>query len=450
MSCFTKKERARRSLGKIVLGVAAATMISSSPAIAQENTTLQAIFLPATWGVVVRDVLAPQYEEETGVKVEVQLVGRGAIHDKMATLFAAQDSSFDIFNLDYSWIPEFSSGGHLVPLDDQLTDEDRADFLTVALETGSWDGTLYGMPQTIHPHTLWYRADLYSDASIMAAYNEATGLDLAPPATMGEWLTQVEFFHGREYDGQTIYGWAAQAAKGFGNVHTWLSFLYTYGGTAFNEDFTKSTLSTPEAIAATAQWAEMMKYMPPGASAFTYDDVTTSAQQGTVATALQWSWGAFAVDIPDSSKTVGDWQFVEVPSVNAGEDSHAHLAAWVISVSKYSKHVDEAKRFVTWLETKENDVLQASLGGGDPIRESSYSNSILTDEILKGTDVKRFRRYDVVLDTMKNATPRPFFPGEEAWETVVSGPLQAIQLGVNSVEDGLAEADAAVDRLLSR
>ena len=193
-----------------------------------------------------------------------------------------------------------------------------------------------------------------------------------------------------------------------------------------------------------------MKYMPPGASAFTYDDVTTSAQQGTVATALQWSWGAFAVDIPDSSKTVGDWQFVEVPSVNAGEDSHAHLAAWVISVSKYSKHVDEAKRFMTWLETKENDVLQASLGGGDPIRESSYSNSILTDEILKGTDVKRFRRYDVVLDTMKNAMPRPFFPGEEAWETVVSGPLQAIQLGVNSVEDGLAEADAAVDRLLSR
>ena len=105
---------------------------------------------------------------------------------------------------------------------------------------------------------------------------------------------------------------------------------------------------------------------------------------------------------------------------------------------------------MTWLETKENDVLQASLGGGDPIRESSYSNSILTDEILKGTDVKRFRRYDVVLDTMKNAMPRPFFPGEEAWETVVSGPLQAIQLGVNSVEDGLAEADAAVDRLLSR
>ena len=69
MSCFTKKEHTRRSLGKIALGVAAATMISGSPAISQDKPTLQAIFLPATWGVVVRDVLAPQYEEETGIKV---------------------------------------------------------------------------------------------------------------------------------------------------------------------------------------------------------------------------------------------------------------------------------------------------------------------------------------------------------------------------------------------
>lgn len=443
------KTLTRRGLGGFSVAAVVASLIGG-PALSQDKPTLQAIFLPATWGVVVRDVLAPQYEAETGVKVEVQLVARDAIHDKMATLFAAQDSSFDIFNLDYSWIPEFGGGGHLEPLGDLLSDEDRSDFFELALNTGSWDGTLFGMPQTIHPHILWYRADLYSDPEIMASYKEATGNDLTPPATMDEWLQQAEFFNGMEYEGQTIYGWAAQAAKGFGNVHTWLSFLYTFGGSAFNEDFTVSTLSTPEAIAATKQWAEMMKYMPPGSSAFTYDNVTTSAQQGTVATALQWSWGAFAVDIPDSSKTVGDWQFFELPAVEAGGESHPHLAAWVISVSKYSQHAEEAKQFVAWLETKQNDVVQASLGGGDPVRKSSYINPTLTDETLADSDVARFRRYDVVLDAMENTMPRPFFPGEEAWETVVSGPLQAIQLGEKSVEDGLAEADQAVNRLLMR
>jgi ABC-type glycerol-3-phosphate transport system substrate-binding protein len=55
--------------------------------------TLNAIFLPATWGQVVKDKLAPEYEKETGVHVEVQLIGRDAIHEQMATLFAGQDSS---------------------------------------------------------------------------------------------------------------------------------------------------------------------------------------------------------------------------------------------------------------------------------------------------------------------------------------------------------------------
>lgn len=438
----------RRLVAAMLLGATAMASLPSA-AMAQE-VTLQAIFLPATWGTVVRDTLAPQYEQETGVKVEVQLVGRDAIHEKMATLFAAQDASFDIFNIDYSWIPEFGGGGHLLPLDDLLSAEDRADFFPTALQVGTWDGTLYGLPQTIHPHVLWYRADLYSDPQMMADYEAATGSELAPPTTMDEWLKQAEFFNGKTFEDQTIYGWAAQAAKGFGNVHTWLSFLYTYGGAALNEDFSKSNLSSPEAIAATEQWAKMMQFMPPGSSGFTYDDVTTSAQQGTVATALQWSWGAFAVDDPAASKTVGDWEFVEVPAAEAGGSGKPHLASWVISISKYSQQAEEAKKFIAWLETKQNDVVQASLGGGDPVRMSSYLDPKLTEEKLAGTDIQRFRRYPVVLKAMENTMPRPFFPSEEAWETVVSGPLQSISLGELSVTEGLAEADAAVDRLLSR
>jgi ABC-type glycerol-3-phosphate transport system substrate-binding protein len=190
--------------------------------------------------------------------------------------------------------------------------------------------------------------------------------------------------------------------------------------------------------------------MPPGANGFTYDDVTTAAQQGTVATALQWSWGAFAVDDQTKSRTVGQWEFVQVPAAKAGQPSHPHLAEWVISVSKYSQHVAEAKKFAAWLETKQNDVVQASLGGGDPVRVSSYSDPKLTEDKVPGTDVKRFRRYPEVLVAMKNAVPRPFFAGEERWETTVTGPLQAISLGQLSVPQGLAQADKAVDESLSR
>jgi multiple sugar transport system substrate-binding protein len=428
----------------------AGSTTESSGSTSGEKVTLHSIFLGADWGKAVKEELAPQYEKETGVKVQVDLIGRDAIHSKMATLFAAKDSSFDIFNLDYNWIPEFGGSGQLADMSDMLSAEDKADFFPLALKVATYNDKLYGIPQTIHPAILWYRKDLYESPAVKKQYQAATGQALEAPKTMDEWKTQVKFFNGKTFKGKKTYGWAAQAAKGFGNVHTWLSFLYTYGGQPFNGDFTKSTLSTPQATKATQQWAEMMKYMPPGANGFTFDNVTAAAQQGTIATALQWSWGAFATDDTKNSRTVGDWSYTTIPVAAEGQPSHAHLAEWTISVSKYSKHVDEAKKFAAWLETKKNDVTQASLGGGDPVRQSSYTDPTLTNAKVKGTDVMRFRRFPVVLETMKTAMPRPFFPNEERWETTVTSPLQAIQLGQTDAAKGLGDADKAVDSSLSR
>lgn len=444
-----------RSIRNASVGIAVGAALALSGCAAGtpdsgDQVTLNAIFLPATWGTVVQEQLAPMYEEETGVKVNVELIGRDAIHEKMATLFAGQDSSYDIFNLDYNWIPEFGQGGHLVPLDDALSAEDKADFLPLALDVATWDGQLLGIPQTIHPAVLWYNGALYSDEQTKADYLGATGEELEPPVTMDEWFTQVKFFDGRTFNGQELSGWAAQAAKGFGNVHTWLSFAFSYGCSPFNDDFTESTLSSsPECVEATTRWADMMQYMPAGANEFTYDNVTASAQQGTIATAIQWSWGQFATDDPAASQTVGQWEITEMPEGPSGISS-GHLAEWVISVSKYSKHVDEATKFAAWLETKKNDVFQASNGGGDPVRASSYTDPMLTDEVLADSDALRFRRLPVVLSAMESAQPRPFFPGEEIWETTLSTELSAISLGERTVKDGLARADEAENKNLAQ
>lgn len=408
---------------------------------------LNTIFLPATWGTIVKDTLASEYEKETGVKVSVELIDRDAIHEKLATLIAGQDSSYDVFNLDYNWIPEFAQNDNLIALDDALSDEDRQDFHPKALEVASYNGALYGIPQTIHPHLLWYRSDLFGNSDIKNQFQDSTGKELKPPETMDEWLAIVKFFNGKTFGDKKVYGWAAQAAKGFGNVHTWLSFLYSYGGKALNEDFTESTLSTPESVAATEMWAEMMEYTPPGINEYTYAEVTTAAQQGTVATAMQWSWGAFEVDAPDKSQTVGDWEFTQVPA-GSGAQSAPHLAEWVISISKFSQNAEEAKKFVTWLETKKNDVRQADMGGGDPVRQSSYSNPKLTEQTLEGSDAKRFRRFPEVLDAMETTEPRPLFPQEEKWELLVSEQLSAIQQGQKSPEEALKAADSAVNEML--
>src|SRR3954447_3204153 len=77
------------TVGRPLLASAGATASSSlaAPAVsrAQEGITLRGIFLPATWGTITQVVFAKEYEEQTGVKVEIELIGRDAIHDKMGT-----------------------------------------------------------------------------------------------------------------------------------------------------------------------------------------------------------------------------------------------------------------------------------------------------------------------------------------------------------------------------
>jgi multiple sugar transport system substrate-binding protein len=433
-------------LAALIVLVAGLAVMAAAAQGSRKTTTLHAMFLSATWGTVVKDTLAPQYEKaHPDVKISVDVVGRDAIHEKMATLFAAQDSSYDIFNLDYNWVPEFGGSGQLVPM--TISAADRADFLPTALKVATWKGTLYGLPQTVHPHLLWYRADLYNDPKIKAQFKSATGQALTPPSSYAQWLTQIKFFNGKTFNGKKVYGWAAQGATGPYNVHTWLSFMYSWGAEPFNAAFTKSTLSNPKAIAATKAWAQAWKYTPPGSNQYTFAEVTSAAQQGILATAIQWSWGAWMVDDPTSSKTVGKWQYKQVPAPSTHAAS-PHLAEWVISISKYSKNQAEAKKFVTWLETKANDVVQANLGGGDPVRKSSYANKSLTSQSVKGApSEKRFRRYPQVLIAMANTHPRPYFPREERWETTISPYLMSIQLGKSSVESALKKADKAIDNI---
>ena len=126
-----------------------------------------------------------------------------------------------------------------------------------------------------------------------------------------------------------------------------------------------------------------------------------------------------------------------------------HLTEWMVAVSNYSQQQEAAIAFIRYLENAENDVRQALLGGGDPVRSASYVDPRLQQARVPGyPELLRFRRYPQVLDAMQTAKPRPLFAYEEQWESVVSTWLYAIQLGDYSVRDALAKAQRDVEHML--
>lgn len=421
-----------------------------------KQVTLNTVFLGSSWGQATQE-LAKEYEKETGVKVNVELVGRDVIYQKLALSIAGQ-ANYDLFNVDYNWIPEFASAGSLLPLDDYLkkNNVDTSQYLPRALALSQWNnkngsfgegGTIYGLPQSIHPQLLWYRSDLFNDPQMKEQFKAKYGYDLVPPKDMKQFKDAAEFFNGKEYNGQKMYGWAAQASKGFGNVHTWLTFMYSNGADVIDWNNMTSSLSTPQAIEATKTWVDLLQYSPPGINDYTFAEVATDAAQGKLAMAIHWSWSAFEVDNPQTSKTVGKWDFVQVPTMKS---STPHIGGWSIAAPKSTKNPEEAVKFMVWLENKQNDVRQASMGGGDPVRTESYSDPALTNELIQGTDVKKYRRYEALQEAMKTAKARPFFPQEEKWESFVSEYLSAAQLKTMPVEEALKKADEAVNKMIKK
>ncbi|OAS89021.1 MULTISPECIES: ABC transporter substrate-binding protein [Metabacillus] len=420
----------------------------------KKQISLNGVFLNTTWGEVTQQ-LAEEYEEETGVSVNIELVRRDMIFQKMS-LSIAGNASYDLFNVDYNWVPELVSTNSLLPLDTYMVQEqvDTEGFLPRALSLTQWNGkngaygeggNNYGFPQTIHPHILWYRSDLFKKNKLKSEFKSKYGYNLTPPKTMDQFRDMAEFFNGKIVNGKKIYGWAGQASEGFGNVHTWLTFVYSNGGDVIDWNKMTSSLSTPEVIEATKTWIDLLQFSPPGINDYTFSEVSDDAAEGNVAMAIHWSWAADKVDDQAYSNTVGQWDFAQTPAMKA---SVPHLAGWTIVIPRTSKHPEEAFKFMVWLESKQNDIRQAQMGGGDPVRLSSYLDPTLKQVEVKGTDVKKFRRYEAVNEAMKTAKARPFFPQEEQWESIVTGYLHAAQLGEMSVEEALTKADEAVNDLL--
>ena len=425
-------------------------------ATATEPVVLHSMFLGATWGTAAQE-LAKEYEEQTGVKVDVQLVGRDQIYTKLA-IAVAGGADYDIFNIDYSWIPQFASNNWLYPLEEFVTkyNVNLNEYLPKALAMAQWNGkngefgkggTLYGLPQTVHPHLLWYRKDLFEDQKNMSDFKTKFGRELTVPKTWDEFSEVASFFQGRDDGkGTKLSGWAAQATQTYGNVHTLLTFIYGYGGDVFNWDTMEPTFTDPKVIEGVKMWASLLKYCPLGINDHTFAEVTSDAAQGRIAMVIHWSWCAWEVDNPDTSKTVGKWAFAQVPT---GTVSVPHLAAWPIVIPKTSKNIEEAFKFIAWLENAQNDVRQADMGGGDPVRIASYSDPILTGQVIKGTDIKTYRRYKEVKEAMVTTKSRPWFPREEEWEIVISPILATIQTGTSSVEDACVKINEAVKKMMA-
>jgi multiple sugar transport system substrate-binding protein len=214
------------------------------------------------------------------VTVKFEIVPNQGFGEKVTTAFFAGNAP-DVIK-DLQWNPDWARQGLLAPIDDYLTDEDRADLIDYTLESGLVDGEHYIWP--------WNNSNngMGSTMLLNPAIFEERGVEL--PAEPGRHWTLEEFLDAaeqltfdRDGDGTTDVYALTLAAQDTENMLAW---LHRFGARLIDEDGTEFVLNSPEGVEALQFMVDLIHehgVAPRGAEGLGVYDTIDNLHQGRAA-----------------------------------------------------------------------------------------------------------------------------------------------------------------------
>ena len=324
--------------------------------------------------------LLPEFERETGIRINMEQLNETQLTQKLTTEFATGASTVDVFMtrpLQEALL--FIKNGWYAPLDSY----DFSDYPNVAVDIGRKDGKAYVVPLVTEWQVLYYRKDLLQAAGLQVPTN-FTELEAAAMA-----LTK---------DG--VAGFAARGAASPG-VTQLSSYIYNYGGRLIDNGV--AAFDSPEAIEAIRYYGRMIgNYAPQGTESMSWDQLMPVFQAGRIA---MWTDASvFYGQIVDPAASTVPEANVGVAKLPAGPkgDQPFIVVSWGMGVSSKSTDRDSAMRFLTWA-TDRKKAGDGMLAGITMARSSVWSDTSITSRINQGL-------VDTMVHASKNGYPydRPF------------------------------------------
>ncbi len=162
------------------------------------------------------EVLAPLFEELTGIEVEHDIIFEGTLIERIYTQMASDQPIYDIYANDTDLIGTHIRKQKVIVLSDFIEGE-GADITNPGLDLDDWlnldfgmdyDGNLYQLPDGQFVNLYLFRYDWFTDPEYMAMFEDSYGYELGVPLNWAAYEDIADFFTNevREIDGRRIYG----------------------------------------------------------------------------------------------------------------------------------------------------------------------------------------------------------------------------------------------------
>lgn len=290
----------------------------------------------------VKDVLAPMFEEMTGIRVDLETTSWDQMYDKAIKDMEAGSGIYDFVYIEQDIIYGYLANDYLVNQTQALAAAPELaapefsfdNFTTFIDYFKNADGDVFGIPMEAFVKIYLYRTDLFENPDIQAAFEAEYGYPLAPATTHEQYRQIAEFFtaYGEAND-MELWGTTVQAASGhpssfyeffesiaptFG-VYNWGINMENWKATVANG----GSMNSDTAKEALAWWLGNLPFAPPEATSSTWDEVAASFAAGRAAQGIVYGENAawIATD-PERSVVVGNVG-VALPPLSEGVLSQA-------------------------------------------------------------------------------------------------------------------------------
>lgn len=338
------------------------------------------------------DELIPEFEEETGIRVNFEGVDYDTLNSRATNSFTSSQGDIDVIAPDSMWLSRFAENGWLAELDERIEDDadevDLLDFIPSSIYSlSSWNDHLYTLPVATYGTQVLYRPSVFEELGI-----EAPPETISDDWTWEDYLSTVEAIDGNEVHGVDMHGTVVVAASPQPITHIWAQVAASMGGRwvkAFPDadvwDFSPQ-FDSSEIVASLDMYKRLYAHSPEESINYLWFDAGTRFGSGDIGIMYHWTPYARLIQRSEYMGTIesdigADWATGALP-VAEGQEPVSNVGGFAFGIGANSDNQDAAWKFIKWATSPETQKKMALLDNhqfADFSRYSLYEDEELLD-----------------------------------------------------------------------
>lgn len=368
-------------------------------------------------GGVYADVLKeclPAFEEEHNVTIDVQELSEEDLHTSVALNATSAEGAYDLCMVDGSWMAEFTDAGVLANLT-ELGYELDDDIIEATTSICYVDDNVYLAPYYGNVTVLMLNKAIVEEAGYTTD-------------TVDSLEAVLDICQQAQANGKKGFIYRGDNQNNL--VVDFLPILLSYGGWVVDEN-NQPTVNSEEFVNAMNYYMELIAT----GEAQVKDDLVASVDSGAAAMGIAWpGWYTPTADTP------ADYIALNGKATPDAEANNANVyGIWCLGIPSNSQNKELAAELLAYLMDPEVQYGTVA-SGGVPCRYSSLQD----EEVLA-----QYPQYEVVCQALESGVYRPVIAEWTEFYTTLGSEMDNIINGAKTVEEGLNDAQAALEELMA-